>query len=191
MHFLTLGVCSRRFYGWVPRLFLARALHIFEENLWHRSLLDSCIVLCIFHVLIPFFFTSTPTGVETPDVIDLRKQQRKDTERPLYQVSICDSRFWFLYILVFNAPMDDIIWTLSHFCVLWRYLKKKKRKLPLVLCLEQHTRMQSSCFILFSFWLYFFINLIDFMSLNLFWSTFVPPDMWLTLAPKTRQLPKG
>ncbi|PPD82196.1 hypothetical protein GOBAR_DD20868 [Gossypium barbadense] len=29
---------------------------------------------------------STPTGVETPDVIDLRKQQRKEPERPLYQV---------------------------------------------------------------------------------------------------------
>jgi splicing factor 3B subunit 2 len=35
-------------------------------------------------------FSSTPTGVETPDVIDLRKQQRKEpekqVERPLYQV---------------------------------------------------------------------------------------------------------
>ncbi|XP_048539779.1 splicing factor 3B subunit 2-like [Triticum urartu] len=34
--------------------------------------------------------SSTPTGVETPDVIDLRKQQRKESERPtdkqLYQV---------------------------------------------------------------------------------------------------------
>ena len=29
---------------------------------------------------------STPTGVETPDVIDLRKQQRKEPEKPLYQV---------------------------------------------------------------------------------------------------------
>ncbi|KAF9618229.1 hypothetical protein IFM89_000864 [Coptis chinensis] len=28
----------------------------------------------------------TPTGVETPDVIDLRKQQRKEPEKPLYQV---------------------------------------------------------------------------------------------------------
>jgi len=26
--------------------------------------------------------------VETPDVIDLRKQQRKEPERPLYQVSL-------------------------------------------------------------------------------------------------------
>uniref|UniRef100_A0A1S3DWP8 Splicing factor 3B subunit 2 n=2 Tax=Cicer arietinum TaxID=3827 RepID=A0A1S3DWP8_CICAR len=32
------------------------------------------------------FVFSTPTGVETPDVIDLRKQQRKEPERPLYQV---------------------------------------------------------------------------------------------------------
>lgn len=31
-------------------------------------------------------FVSTPTGVETPDVIDLRKQQRKEPEKPLYQV---------------------------------------------------------------------------------------------------------
>ncbi|GJY50503.1 splicing factor 3B subunit 2-like protein [Tanacetum coccineum] len=29
---------------------------------------------------------NTPTGVETPDVIDLRKQQRKEHEKPLYQV---------------------------------------------------------------------------------------------------------
>ncbi|OIT28510.1 hypothetical protein A4A49_55933 [Nicotiana attenuata] len=31
-------------------------------------------------------FLGTPTGVETPDVIDLRKQQRKEPEKPLYQV---------------------------------------------------------------------------------------------------------
>lgn len=30
--------------------------------------------------------SSTPTGVETPDVIDLRKQQRKEPEKPPYQV---------------------------------------------------------------------------------------------------------
>ncbi|KAL3741859.1 hypothetical protein ACJRO7_017347 [Eucalyptus globulus] len=30
--------------------------------------------------------SSTPTGVETPDVIDLRKQQRKEADRPLYTV---------------------------------------------------------------------------------------------------------
>ncbi|RZC16377.1 hypothetical protein D0Y65_009581, partial [Glycine soja] len=28
----------------------------------------------------------TPTRVETPDVIDLRKQQRKEPKKPLYQV---------------------------------------------------------------------------------------------------------
>lgn len=28
----------------------------------------------------------TPTGVETPDVIDLRKAQRKEPEKQLYQV---------------------------------------------------------------------------------------------------------
>lgn len=37
-----------------------------------------------FHI----FVFSTPTGVETPDVIDLRKEQRKEPERPLYQVSL-------------------------------------------------------------------------------------------------------
>ncbi|KAB5534487.1 hypothetical protein DKX38_017573 [Salix brachista] len=31
--------------------------------------------------------SSTPTGGETPNVINLRKQQRKEPERPLYQVS--------------------------------------------------------------------------------------------------------
>ncbi|XP_074343920.1 uncharacterized protein LOC141683128 [Apium graveolens] len=30
--------------------------------------------------------SSTPTGIETPDVIDLRKQQWKDSQKPLYQV---------------------------------------------------------------------------------------------------------
>ena len=30
--------------------------------------------------------SSTPTGMETPDVIELRKQQRKEPEKPLYQV---------------------------------------------------------------------------------------------------------
>ncbi len=30
----------------------------------------------------------TPTGVETPDVIDLRKTQRKEPEKPLYHVSL-------------------------------------------------------------------------------------------------------
>ena len=30
--------------------------------------------------------SSTLTGIETPDVIDLRKQQRKEPEKPLYQV---------------------------------------------------------------------------------------------------------
>ncbi|WOG82553.1 hypothetical protein DCAR_0101718 [Daucus carota subsp. sativus] len=30
--------------------------------------------------------SSTPTGLETPDVFELRKQQRKEPEKPLYQV---------------------------------------------------------------------------------------------------------
>lgn len=39
---------------------------------------------------------STPTGVETPDVIDLRKQQRKEPEKPLYQVIALYVAFYFL-----------------------------------------------------------------------------------------------
>ena len=46
-------------------------------------------------------------------------------------------------------------------------------------------------FYIILFLVVFFIYLIDFMSLNFFLSTFVPTDMWLTLAPKTKQLPKG
>lgn len=30
--------------------------------------------------------SSIPTGIETPDVIDLRKQQKKEPEKPLYNV---------------------------------------------------------------------------------------------------------
>ena len=40
---------------------------------------------------------STPTGVETPDVIDLRKQQRKEPEKLLYQVSISIFSFAILF----------------------------------------------------------------------------------------------
>ena len=43
-----------------------------------------------------FCWFSTPTGVETPDVIDLRKQQRKEPERPLYQVSNVISKMYVL-----------------------------------------------------------------------------------------------
>jgi hypothetical protein len=43
--------------------------------------------MILFSELNWFSLCSTPTGVETPDVIDLRKQQRKEPERPLYQVS--------------------------------------------------------------------------------------------------------
>lgn len=49
------------------------------------------VLLLSSHLLIIFlyiFHLSTPTGVETPDVIDLRKQQRKEPEKPLYQVSV-------------------------------------------------------------------------------------------------------
>lgn len=44
-----------------------------------------------FILMINLIVHSTPTGVETPDVIDLRKQQRKEADRPadrpLYTVS--------------------------------------------------------------------------------------------------------
>uniref|UniRef100_A0A803LLD4 PSP proline-rich domain-containing protein n=1 Tax=Chenopodium quinoa TaxID=63459 RepID=A0A803LLD4_CHEQI len=39
-------------------------------------------------VLFSNCIAGTPTGVETPDVIDLRKQQRKEPEKPLYQVDL-------------------------------------------------------------------------------------------------------
>ncbi|PRQ28840.1 hypothetical protein RchiOBHm_Chr5g0007351 [Rosa chinensis] len=38
--------------------------------------------------------SSTPTGNEKPDVIDLHKQQRKEPERPLYQVSTMADTFF-------------------------------------------------------------------------------------------------
>ncbi|PRQ28803.1 hypothetical protein RchiOBHm_Chr5g0006931 [Rosa chinensis] len=38
--------------------------------------------------------SSTPTGNEKPDVIDLHKQQRKEPERPLYQVSTIADTFF-------------------------------------------------------------------------------------------------
>lgn len=53
------------------------------------------VTLAYLFLLVDF---STPTGVETPDVIDLRKQQRKEPERPLYQVSVS---FDFFFRLVF------------------------------------------------------------------------------------------
>lgn len=43
------------------------------------------------------FMFSTPTGVETPDVIDLRKQQRKEPEKPLYQVKAVAFFFDFMF----------------------------------------------------------------------------------------------
>jgi len=84
--------------------------------------------LCIFHL-------STPTGVETPDVIDLRKQQRKEPERPLYQVSI-------FYCCFSSALTSGLTCFVSFCCFLCRYLKRRKKKLLLELCLEPHTRMQ-------------------------------------------------
>ena len=58
--------------------------------------------LCTFFVLLFFFpFPSTPTGVETPDVIDLRKQQRKEPEKPLYQVRV--SVFVVLIFIYYEA----------------------------------------------------------------------------------------
>lgn len=50
---------------------------------------------------------STPTGVETPDVIDLRKQQRKEPEKPLYQVSI------YIYEI---APFPSQLWLHCFSC---------------------------------------------------------------------------
>lgn len=45
-----------------------------------------------FSLIYPLVLSSTPTGVETPDVIDLRKAQRKEPEKQLYQVNSMDCR---------------------------------------------------------------------------------------------------
>lgn len=47
---------------------------VFEDILWLQAASIS--------------LNRTPTGVETPDVIDLRKTQRKEPEKPLYHVSL-------------------------------------------------------------------------------------------------------
>ena len=102
----------------------------------------------------PSFF-STPTGVETPDVIDLRKQQRKDPERPLYQVShnyLILVLFWSVcakVLILFLIPVL-LIPLFLHFLVFNRYLKKRKKRLLRGPYLELHTRMHFSVLINYS-----------------------------------------
>lgn len=108
------------------------------------------------HLLILFlwiFHLSTPTGVETPDVIDLRKQQRKEPERPLYQVRIFSCCFS-------SVLTSDLTCYVSFCCFLCRYLKRRKKKLLLELCLEPHTRMQ---YLHLPF--FYYLNIIGFPSI--------------------------
>lgn len=69
----------------LPHLF-SSSFHFLDHHLY---------IICL------FLLFSTPTGVETPDVIDLRKQQRKEPEKPLYQVCInlCLTQFFLLLLL--------------------------------------------------------------------------------------------
>lgn len=57
--------------------------HLIVTVLLFSSLLP---ILAIFSQTL--VMSRTPTGVETPDVIDLRKAQRKEPEKQLYQVNI-------------------------------------------------------------------------------------------------------
>lgn len=59
--------------------------YLFVSSPGNSLLYDGKTVVSI-NELISISLFSTPTGVETPDVIDLRKQQRKEPEMPLYQV---------------------------------------------------------------------------------------------------------
>lgn len=101
------------------------------------------------------FLCSTPTGVETPDVIDLRKQQRKEPEKPLYQVIFYLSWGVSGLHLIFCFRADRLI--NFPYVVMWRSLRKKKKGLLLELCLEQLTRMFCYFIAIISiFWFYLY-----------------------------------
>lgn len=95
-----------------------------------------------------FFSLSTPTGVETPDVIDLRKQQRKEPEKPLYQVSalfVILQKGCLHFLFVYLISLRGTKFLLMHTCLfppqIRRSWKRKKKRLPQAPCLELHTRM--------------------------------------------------
>lgn len=72
----------------------------------------SLCIFCLWSSFFCIFVFSTPTGVETPDVIDLRKQQRKEPERPLYQVSLFTS-----VLPSALASVDQLVDVINHvFC---------------------------------------------------------------------------
>jgi len=52
----------------------------------------------------------TPTGVETPDVIDLRKAQRKEPEKQLYQVHIMNQLWLMLCNVNYAFGTDVLVW---------------------------------------------------------------------------------
>lgn len=130
-----------------------------------------------------FFVFSTPTGVETPDVIDLRKQQRKEPERPLYQVSLSTAT-----LPSALASLDYLVDVINHIFV--KVLEEKEEKLaPGTLLGTTHTYAKFYnflyYFILFS--LFFHSQLFVCINSDIHFS----PVMWLALAPKTSQGLKG
>lgn len=90
---------------------------------------------------------STPTGVETPDVIDLRKQQRKEPDRPLYQVII----FFPPHCHFFGGELDDL--TLLMFCM--KVLEEKEERVaPGTLLAPSHTYVNGTKFYLVDIFLH-------------------------------------
>ena len=74
---------------------------------------------------------STPTGVETPDVIDLRKQQRKEPEKPLYQV---------IYLCILDVAL--LLPNITHIFVIFflQVLEEKEERIaPGTLLGTSHT----------------------------------------------------
>ncbi|PWA88316.1 splicing factor 3B subunit 2 [Artemisia annua] len=78
---------------------------------------------------------STPTGVETPDVIDLRKQQRKEPEKPLYQ-----------NMNIRKDCSNRIDQKVNHTNLLLRYRRNVSHAftpIPYAACEAQHSRPNS------------------------------------------------
>ncbi|KAG5038106.1 hypothetical protein JHK86_018946 [Glycine max] len=72
-------LCYKSHLAWPPRLeaFDADALPLRVATVWRARKND---------ITVKRNWFITPTRVETPNVIDLRKQQRKEPKKPLYQV---------------------------------------------------------------------------------------------------------
>ena len=109
-----------------------------SDDFPHFSLIFQILVVHVIMLTNVFLFSySTPTGVETPDVIDLRKQQRKEPEKPLYQV-----RHFQLCCFDIYLNVNLLTFSLDTIC---RFLKKRKKELLLGPYLEQLTRMYCYC----------------------------------------------